>query len=182
MIQEKPKEKRRKTKIKISSLLIVLSCICFILASYPVLNPAPMRAKRIVCWSNLDSLSRAMILYAAYNEGILPTPSKWCDLLSEHGNVTKKRFKCPGAKKGPCNYAMNRNLKNIGSLNTVKAPHDIVCLFETYPGWNQVGGSEIITTAYHDDNGCNVVFLDGHVTFVFKKDLHKLKWKLDEAQ
>jgi prepilin-type processing-associated H-X9-DG protein len=58
----------------------------------------------------------------------------------------------------------------------------MVCLFETYPGWNQVGGSEILTTTYHNDNGCNVVFLDGHVTFVLKKDLHKLKWKPDEAQ
>ncbi len=183
MSEGQKKEKRRKTKIKISSLLVVLSCICFILASFPLWFDKPYSpAYRLICGSNLVSLSRAMILYTADNEGIFTTPSKWCDLLIEHGNVTKKHFECRGAEKGPCNYAMNRNLENIGRLDKTNIHPDIVLLFETGPGWNQVGSSEILTTANHEDKGCNVLFLDGHVTFVLKKDLHKLKWKPDEAQ
>lgn len=182
MSEEKRKEKRHKTKIKISSLLIVLSCICFILASYHFLNPAPTRAYQIICKSNLDSLGRAMITYAADNEGILPTPSKWCDLLIEGGYANKRKFKCPRADSGPCNYAMNRNLENIGRLDTTNIHPDIVLLFETGPGWNQVGGPEILTTTYHWDRGCNVLFMDYGVSFVMKQHLHKLKWKPDEAQ
>ncbi|MHC4640298.1 MAG: hypothetical protein ACYS32_01545 [Planctomycetota bacterium] len=132
---------------------------------------------RMVCGSNMTAISRAMLLYADDYNGKLPTPSKWCDLLIEHGNVTKKHFKCRGAKRGPCNYAMN---KNIGDLS-MGSP-DTVLIFEIAPGWNQVGGSEILTTAYHKWEGCNVLFLDFHVYFERTQDIPKLKWKAGEDQ
>jgi prepilin-type processing-associated H-X9-DG protein len=182
-MSEERRDKRWSIKTLIRPLLVGLSCLFFILVVRIVLIFIPHTPDRwIMCKNNLRELCVAMHLYANDNDGMLPTPSKWCDLLIEYGNVTQKHFKCRGAEKGPCSYAMNRNLENTGSLNTIQAPQDIVCLFETYPGWNQVGDSEILTTANHKDKGCYVVFLDGHVAFMKTQNLHKLKWKPDEAQ
>ncbi|MHC4309693.1 MAG: hypothetical protein ACYSSN_07090 [Planctomycetota bacterium] len=133
-------------------------------------------APRMVCGSNMSAIGRAMLSYANDYNDMLPTPSKWCDLLIEHGNVTKEQFKCRGSKRGPCNYAMNKNIEKFG----MNGSPDMVVLFETYPGWNQVGGSEILTTANHKGVGCNVLFFDFNVRFVRTKDLQELKWKPDE--
>jgi prepilin-type processing-associated H-X9-DG protein len=68
---------------------------------------------------------------------------------------------------------MNKNLENFSMGD---APPDMVAFFETHPGWNQVGGPEMLTTDNHQGEGCNVVFVDGHVYFVKTGDLHELKW------
>ena len=135
-------------------------------------------APRMVCGSNMAALGRAMLIYANDYNGMLPTPSKWCDLLIEHGNVTKEQFKCRGSNRGPCNYAMNKNIEKFG----MNGPQDMVVLFETYPGRNQVGSSEILTTSNHKGEGCNVLCLGNYVYFERTQDLQKLKWKPDEDQ
>ena len=84
-------------------------------------------------------------------------------------------FRCRGAAEGPCDYAMNENVAEIGT----SAPPDMVLLFETHPGWNQVGGAEILTTENHQEEGCNLLFVDGHVEFVRIQELHRLRWKPD---
>jgi prepilin-type processing-associated H-X9-DG protein len=141
-----------------------------------ILMPALARtrtiAQRMVCGSNLSGLGKAMLIYANDYNDKFPTPSKWCDLLIENGEVTPKSFICKGAPEGPCNYAMNKNVEKLG---TNSSP-DMVLLFETYPSWNQSGGPEILTTDNHRGEGCNIVFVDGHVEFVKTKDLKYLKW------
>jgi hypothetical protein len=181
MGEEERKEKRQKTKITKHSLLAALSCLFFILALMTVCHlipcsPTPNGHYLRSCMLNLRELGIEMHIYANDYDGMLPTPSKWCDLLIENRGVTKKQLKCPCAKGGPCNYAMNKNVDKLG----LDAPPDMVLLFETYSGWNQVGDSEILTTANHKDKGCNVLFLDYHVEFVKKQDLQKLKWNPDE--
>ena len=116
-----------------------------------------------------------MLIYANENDGKYPTSSQWCDLLMENAEVLPQQFICRGADEGPCNYALN---ENIAELGTFTQP-DIVLLFETHPGWNQVGGPEILTTDNHQGDGCNVVFIDSHVEFVKARDIPKLKWKPD---
>ena len=143
-----------------------------------ILSRILCKAPRMVCGSNLAGLGRAILIYANDYNDMLPTPSKWCDLLIEHGNVTKEQFKCQGAKRGPCNYAMNKNVEKFA----MNGQPDMVVLFETYPGWNQVGDSEILTTTNHRGEGCNVLYLDNHVYFERIQDLQKLKWKPAEPQ
>ena len=168
-----------KTKSILPSLIVIISCLCLILALLPLLLHNRLTPDyRNMCRGNFSSVGRAMIIYAHDYNYMYPTPSKWCDLLIENGDVTKEHFKCPASKEGPCNYAMNKNIEKLD----FKGPPDMVVLFETYPGWNQVGSSEILTTANHEDKGCHVLFLDNHIAFVKKQDLHKLKWKADEAQ
>jgi len=143
-----------------------------------ILMPALARVRqiafRMVCAENMSGFGKAMLIYANDNDDKLPTPSKWCDLLIEHCDVFEKTLQCKGAPEGPCNYAMNNNVEN---LDTRTLPPDMVLLFETYPGWNQSGGPEILTTDNHQGDGCNVLFVDTHVQFVRTEDINDLKWK-----
>lgn len=141
-----------------------------------ILMPALFRVRqvsfRMVCASNMSGLGKAMLIYANDYNDMFPTTSKWCDLLVEHAEVSKQTFRCPHIKEGPCSYAMNINIEKLGT----NAPPGMVLLFETHPGWNQAGGFEILTTDNHQREGCNVLFMDGHVAFVKTKDLNDLKW------
>jgi len=149
-----------------------------------IMMPALARVRqvsfRMVCANNMSGLGKAMLIYANDYNDMFPTTSKWCDLLVEHAEVSKQTFACPAALTkyrsvrsiDQCNYAMNKNVEKLGTT----APPDMVLLFETHPGWNQAGGFEILTTDSHQREGCNVLFVDGHVAFVKTKDLNDLKW------
>jgi prepilin-type processing-associated H-X9-DG protein len=163
---------------------LAIAGICIPAVSVPlialmmgILMPALARTRqlafRMTCATNLSGLGKAMLIYANDYDDMFPTQSEWCDLLIEYVEVTPKSFVCKGAPEGPCNYAMNENVARLG----ISAPHDMVLLFETYPGWNQVGGPEMLTTDNHQGDGCNVLFVDGHVEFVKADQRYRLRWK-----
>jgi len=143
--------------------------------SLPAFVRARHQAQRVMCATNMRDLGKAMLIYANDYNDKFPTSSKWCDLLIEHAALDKMAFGCRGATEGPCNYAMNKNVSELGT----SAPPDMVLLFETHPGWNQAGGPEILTTENHRDEGCNVLFVDSHVEFVKMQELDRLRWKPD---
>jgi len=140
----------------------------------PALARSRQVAFRMVCGNNLKNLGIAMSIYKD-DYGQYPTTEKWCDLLVERQDVNPTIFSCRGAAEGPCNYAMNENLAELGT----STPPDMVLLFETHPGWNQAGGPEILSTDNHQGDGCNVLFVDMHVEFVRTRDLERLRWKPD---
>jgi len=43
--------------------------------------------------------------------------------------------------------------------------------------WNQTGGLSIVSCGRHVGLGCNILFADGHVEFVKKKNIPSLRWK-----
>lgn len=147
-----------------------------------ILMPALFRtrqlAHRMVCGANMSGLSRAMMVYANDYDDRLPSSNQWCDLLIEHADVPESILRCKGAREGPCNYAMNKNIEKLGAT----APPDMVLLFETYPGWNQSGGSEILSIENHCNEGCNILFNDGHVEFVKTEDVNDLKWTAEQNE
>ncbi len=131
-------------------------------------------ANRMVCSTNITSLSKALLLYADNNDGRYPNPN-WCNSLIEATAVDEKQFLCPNASDGPCSYAMNASAVEFDS----NSPGDLVLLFETSPGWNKVGGPEILTTANHQGKGSNVTFTNGSVRFVESADVNSLKWSAE---
>jgi prepilin-type processing-associated H-X9-DG protein len=139
----------------------------------PALARTRQIALRVHCAANMSALGRAMIIHANDYDDKFPTQTEWCDLLMKYADVPREGFRCKGALEGPCNYAMNKNVWNFSKRDI---PPDMVVLFETHPGWNQVGGPEILTTDNHQGEGCNVLFADNHVEFVKTRDLEKLKW------
>lgn len=144
-----------------------------------ILMPALARTRqiafRMVCGNNLNELGKVMLIYAGDYDEKFPTPSKWCDILNDYAEINPKTFRCKGAPEGPCNYAININIEKLNK----SSPPDMVLLFETHPGWNQVGGPEILTTDNHQGEGCNVLFVDLHVEFVRVQGLKNLRWKPD---
>lgn len=153
-------------------LIPVAACMMGILM--PGLARTRTVAYRMVCGTNLSGLEKAMRIYRNDFGGKYPEPaSRWCDLLKEHVELSEKNFICPAVKEGQCNYAMNSRIAELRG----QAPPDMVLLFETETGWNQVGGRELLTTKNHGYEGCSVVFVDGYAEFVAAEDVNDLKWE-----
>lgn len=151
----------------------VVACLMGMLM--PALTRSRAIAHRMVCGTNMRAIAMAMVVYADQHNGNFPTPSNWCDLLTEHNMIDKKTLRCPSARQGRCNYAMNTNVEPLGNA----APPDMVLLFESSPGWNRCGGPEILTTENHQRDGCNIVFVDSHAEFIRAEDLEGLRWEPD---
>ncbi len=149
--------------------------ISFLLASYFIFVLPRIRcvSPRMVCGSNLSGLGKAMLIYASDYDEKYPTPDKWCDLLIQYGDVTKKQFRCLGNKKERCSYAMNPNCEP-------NSPGDTVLLFETKGGWDRSGGPELLTTENHNGYGCIILFNDGYVEFVKREQVGELKWGIEK--
>ena len=125
----------------------------------------------IYCAAHMSSLGKELLIYSNDHNDKYPPAEKWCDLLMQYDtDLKEEKFKCKGAGKGRCHYAMNPNCEP-------NSPEDVVLLFETKEGWNQFGGVEIITFENHKGKGCNVLFNNGRVKFVMPKEVGKMKWK-----
>ncbi|MHC4988992.1 MAG: H-X9-DG-CTERM domain-containing protein [Planctomycetota bacterium] len=84
-------------------------------------------------------------------------------------------FQCPKDLFGPCSYAMNDNIP----ADANDLPPDLVLLFESTPGWNQVGGADDVITDRHGKPGANIAFADGHVEFVKPETIPTLRWTIE---
>ena len=155
--------------------LVVLFYLFALFAPPPIPRE---RAYRIVCHASLNGLGVAMQNYASEYGNMYPTADKWCDLLLQHKLIGENLFVCRSAfKKGnkePCHYAINPNCEP-------NSPPDVVLLFETKGGWNQVGGPELLTFENHKGKGCNVLFNDSQVEFIEPHELGKLRWKNEQG-
>ena len=130
---------------------MALAVLCAVHWMEP-LTKVPSSAQRMICATNLKGLGTAMIVYANDDtEGRYPTAGKWCDLLIKGDYTVPEQFVCRDARgrgdKGRCHYAMNPNCEP-------NSPQDVVLLFETKGGWNQVGGAELLTVENHNGEGC----------------------------
>ena len=121
------------------------------------------------CWENLTTLRCVM------QDDYLLTDN-WCDDLLAKSSDCKDLFTCKVAKKGPCDYALNRQMLN---LTVEEVPADMVLIFESNPGWNQVGGVELLSTDNHKGKGCNILFGDLTARFIKTEELSKLKWEVE---
>jgi prepilin-type processing-associated H-X9-DG protein len=163
-----------KVSLIISFFIIFLSFVRSCL--YVQLSPP----KESICGTRLKKLSHYCVVYE-YNKGSLPHLSDWCDLLGPYVEpdipaILNPVYQCPVDEIGPCSYVMNENIPDgSGGL-----PADLVLLFESAPGWNQVGGADDVVTDRHGKPGANIAFADGHVEFVKAEDIPILRWTVDE--
>ena len=177
-IENSLEKRKRKTPLRVT--VGIASVMVVVLYVY-LFHVVPYRKRQIhfyntVCRSNLDSLGRALVVYASQHSNEYPTAEEWCDLLAEGDYAGDKQFVCMVAKmsgyQGRSHYAMNPDCGANSSADTV-------LLFETKGGWNQHGGPEILATENHKRKGCNILFNNGHVEFVPSSELSQLKWKAE---
>ena len=174
-----PKCKNTKTKRLTTTAIVLLATALLLGILMPALHSMRSVSHRKRCGTNMSGLARAMVIYAGVYDEVFPDSSKWCDILIDYRYAYESIFRCKGAPEGPCNYAMNKNIQQLGPY----APRDMVVLFETAPGWNQVGGPEILTTENHNGEGCNIVFNDDwNAKFVRAEDINDLKWTATPEQ
>ncbi len=170
--------KRRGRKVSgdtlaMGGVIINLLCIALSFSMLLVEGRRYKSAYRIFCGSNMHGLGKAILLYAKEHGDRYPTCNHWCDLLIKYANLSPKQFVCKAAMKkgdaGPSHYAMNPYCEP-------NSPNDVVLLFETKGGWNQYGGSELLTFNNHQGNGANVLFNDGYVEFVRPDKVDEMNW------
>ncbi|MCF7955743.1 MAG: DUF4190 domain-containing protein [Phycisphaerae bacterium] len=158
--------------------VIVLPIFAMLLAIFmPAFGKVKVLSERLVCGTNMKGMANAMNVYAFDYGDKYPTGSQWCDLLMTHAGVGPQSFVCPSAEPGRSHYALNANAVKFGAT----APPDMVVMFECGPGWNQVGGAELLTTENHRGDGCNVLFNDGYVVFIKTENLDSLRWTVDQG-
>jgi prepilin-type processing-associated H-X9-DG protein len=138
-------------------LFVLLVLVLFIIILFLAYLKDWQISYNMTCGSNLCGLGKALTLYAE-EHGVYPKPDKWCDALLQGKYADEKMFKCPGNKKARCSYSINPNCEPNSEPN-------IVLVFESKGGWNSFGGPELFTTKYHKNEGCNILYNDGHVKF-----------------
>ena len=131
------------------------------------------------CGDNMVILRNALRDYADERDGQLPPASDWCDVLIKEEGISPQVFVCQNSntKLGQSSYALN---KNVVGMKFRHIPHNTVVLFEATPGWNQVGGPELVTGENHtvlSSEMFNVIFIVGRVEHHYKDQLNKLQWK-----
>ncbi len=160
----------------IELLVVIAIMVLTFYIVFPIIHTGPCGSKRGFCASTIRQLDMAFIIYHEDNE-IWPEDKRWCDLLKPYIGEEKKFWLCPIDKTGPCSYAMNENIP----ADANELPGDLVLLFESAPGWNQIGGPEDVVTDRHGEKnpGANIAFADGHVEFVKPEDIPTLHWAIE---
>ena len=153
------------------ALVICISSFIFLLlADIGGLN----NAMKIACNNNMRHLSKAIILQLETNNSPF-NDEAWCDSIKEEISF-ENTFKCHKDKTGPCSYAMNENIP----ADANELSPDLVLLFESDLGWNQVGGPDDVVTDRHGKPGANIAFADGHVEFVEADNIPALRWTMEQ--
>jgi prepilin-type processing-associated H-X9-DG protein len=127
------------------------------------------------CLNHLKQISNATLMYADDYDDKLPPAANWSQLLYPY---TKSRtvFRCPEAPVPKLNsYALNSKVERI-KLKQIKSPGEVVMWFESNPGHDLAGGSELIPPLPRHKNGDNFCFADGHVKWWRRVDAARLKW------
>lgn len=112
----------------------------------PSLSRARELSKRLVCAANLKGIGTTVILYANEEPSSFGPPS--LNLLVNQGDITREQLICPANEAGTANYVY---IPQTVKFDDPQADHTVLA-YE--PKSN------------HEDEGGNILFADGHVTFV----------------
>jgi prepilin-type processing-associated H-X9-DG protein len=158
---------------------VVLSLVFFLFVfGMPQLAAIRHLALKQMCQNNLLEIGKALRQYATDNNKY-PTDYNWCDLLIEHNSLKEEIFWCGGADENRLKYK-NSNYA-LNSSAEPNSPPNLVLVCETKYGWNQLADPNLLTAENHMNKGSNILFNDGHVEFIKKKNFKNLIWKSREA-
>ena len=157
-------------------LVPIIVAVAYVRSSAPAEETQEPPSTR--CRSNISRLGTDMLAWAQANEGRLPAAEKWCDILLSEAKTDESMFKCPEAESGRCSYSLNKYAAEAGG----DLPADMVLLFESGPGWNQVGGPELFIAPHRGRRGTTgcVAFADGKGRFITADNVDSLNWKGDK--
>lgn len=108
----------------------------------PILLRARAKALQESCFSNIDQLALACIMYREENDGHYPFARNWCDATFAY-NKTEAVYVCPARPRQRCGYAYNGALSGVHK-DHVRSPAATVLLFDARGGWNNFGGRDLV--------------------------------------
>lgn len=141
---------------------------------FPVFAKARERADEGNCLSHLKCISLSMKAYTMDYDGHLPPLSGW-NAAATFFHASPDQLICPSTKGHQPSYAINARLKHI-SLDSVKSPECTALLFDSVPGTNKSGGSEIFPSPLRHLGGECVVYTDGHAKWVKSLQIPSINW------
>ena len=115
------------------------------------------------CVANVKATSRALQMYAADYDGVLPPAERWCEATSPYRS-READLVCPAGLNLKCGYAYNSHVAGADADLVAAADNgNVVCLCESDRGWEAAGGPELLPDRPRHDGLDTYGFVDGHV-------------------
>jgi prepilin-type processing-associated H-X9-DG protein len=167
----KPTKQKRTGRIIGYTLGVSLTLLLLLSILLPSLCAGAREpANRVKCASNLRQIGQAILLYANDHGGLYPDSFRTLLLTQD---ITSECFVCPSSNDekapGATTAEQAENLETRGHLSYVYLGR----------GLNSSSVNEKTLVAYepltnHEDDGSNVLFGDGHVEFLNRKEATSL--------
>jgi hypothetical protein len=122
-----------------------------------------------------EPLGDSLVDYKTEHDDQLPKADKWCDELKAGDNYARYVFHQDHNDNWYCEFSMNEHAAELG----VEAPNDMVLLFQSKRGWNQIGGLELLSEEV--GSYIRVFLVDGSKKFVRGRDICHLRWELEDS-
>ncbi|MBE0535097.1 MAG: hypothetical protein IH624_05450 [Phycisphaerae bacterium] len=148
--------------------LVMVPWLFSFIVAYPVGLRSMMWQERLFY---IGDLGRLLIQYRNEQGGSLPRSDQWCDVLKNVNEGAGYLF--GGSKDGTysSDFALNRAATEvIGEL-----PDELVLLFESEPGWNRVGGPELLAGTDKTDF-VRVYLVGAEAQLVRRSEADGLRW------
>jgi prepilin-type processing-associated H-X9-DG protein len=158
--------------ISVSGVILVMIPLLAALL-YPAVMRAKGKARRANCMSNIKQLGLGLAQYADDHTNQLPAAATWADAIKTYVGDSERIFQCPEATIGTFSYAFNANMSGA----QWQGDPEVIVLIEAPLGWNAtVAGPDSLPPPPHGD-GRNVVFADGHASWISNSQINSLRWK-----
>ncbi len=170
------KESKRLWKIRSFKIFILIILFIALLKIFLVVR---FEHSNFICQINVYSISNTLWSYMNDYDGRIPSFDAWNDTIMEYVEMDEDElpesfFDCPNSKSvnKVSDYSLNSNLiERAGEMSA-----ETVFIFESEPGWNQSGGSEIFNSFNHENGGWLTTLSRPEGYFITSKDVVKLEW------
>jgi prepilin-type processing-associated H-X9-DG protein len=137
-------------------LMPLFGLVAFLVAPIFIRDDRPQKSH---CISNVKQLSAALLLYMDDNNGYAPPITSWRAELEDYKEGLQS-LKCK-LTDAPYTYALNEATQGV-RLNKVKAPEELVAIFESKSEHLNASGGPRDFVFRHEGSG-NIGYADGHV-------------------
>jgi prepilin-type processing-associated H-X9-DG protein len=140
----------------------------------PVARLVRDESRLLSCHKNLVQLQLGLHEYCADYDDHYPLAWTWCDATGPYNSYSALLYRCPALATARCGYTCNVSLAGR-DRTALKRLETIPLVYDGPGGWNACGGAESFVPRHRRFG--NMAYADGHVTYVYPRDLNTLTWR-----